>query len=143
MTTSGSETARSSMSTHVKVLGVLYLVLSGLALLTALFLLLVIGGAAGVVGLAADPGEAAVAIPVLGLAGTALATVLVLLALPGLLAGWGLLNFRPWARILTIVLSAINLLNVPLGTALGLYGLWVLLHKDTVLLFGSPAPTVP
>jgi hypothetical protein len=125
------------METHVKVLGVLYLVVSGLSLLAALFLLLAIGGAAGIVGVAADPQDAAIAIPVLGIAGTALGVMLLLLALPGLLTGWGLLTYSPWARILGIVLSALNLLNIPVGTALGLYGLWVLLNKDTERLFAS------
>lgn len=44
-----------------------------------------------------------------------------------LMAGWGLLQREPWARILAIVLAFISLLNVPLGTALGIYTLWVLL----------------
>ena len=46
------------------------------------------------------------------------------------MAGWGLLNDKPWARILTIVLSALSLLSVPIGTALGIYGLWVLTHPE-------------
>jgi hypothetical protein len=108
------------MDTHVKVLGVLYLVLSALSLLAAAFLLLAIGGAAGIVGVTADPEDAAIAIPVLGIAGTALGTILLILAVPGLLAGWGLLNFKPWARILSLVLSALNLFNIPVGTALGI-----------------------
>lgn len=132
------------METHVKVLGVLFLAVSALSLLGALVLLLVLGGAAGVVGIAADPGEAAIAIPVLGMAGTAVAAILIVLALPGLITGWGLLNFRPWARIVGLVLSALNIMNVPFGTALGIYGLWVLLHRDTERLFVRPAlTTVP
>lgn len=125
------------METHVKVLGVLYLVVSGLSLLVALFLILAIGGAAGIVGVTAEAQDAAIAIPVLGIAGTALGLMLLLLALPGLLTGWGLLTYSSWARILGIVLSALNLLNIPVGTALGLYGLWVLLNKDTERLFAS------
>ena len=126
------------MDTHVKVLGVLYLVVSGLTLLTALFLVLAIGGVAGIVGMtAAGSEEAAVSIPILGIAGTALGALLLLLALPGLLAGWGLLSYRPWARILALVLSLLNLLNIPFGTALGIYGLWVLLNKDTERLFNA------
>lgn len=132
------------MQTHVKVLGVLYLVVSALSLLAALFLILAIGSAAGIVGVTADPEDAAIAIPVLGIAGTALGVMLLLLALPGLLTGWGLLTYRPWARILGIVLSAFNLLNIPIGTALGLYGLWVLLSRDTERLFSTSAlPTTP
>jgi len=129
------------MQTHVKVLGVLYLALSALSLLAALFLLLALGSAAGIVGAAADPEDAAIAIPVIGIAGTALGTMLIVLAVPGLLAGWGLLKFRPWARILALVLSVLNLLNIPFGTVLGVYGLWVLLSKDTERLF--PSSLVP
>ena len=63
-------------------------------------------------------------------------------ALPGLAAGYGLLKFKPWARIVGIVLSALKLINVPLGTILGAYGLWVLLSKDTERLFdGAPVVT--
>lgn len=123
------------MQAHVKALGVLYLAISTLSLLAAFFLLLAIGGVATVVGLMADPGDAVVAIPVLGVVGTVLATLLLVLAVPGLVAGWGLLALKPWARILSLVLSALNILNVPIGTALGVYGLWVLLHRDTEPLF--------
>jgi hypothetical protein len=131
------------MATHVKVLAVLYLVFSGLFLLSALLLLVFLGGAATIVGTAAPSEEAAIAIPIIGLTGIALGVFLLALALPGLIAGWGLLNFRPWARILTIVLSAINLLNVPVGTVLGLYGLWVLLSKDTEPLFTDSVAVRP
>jgi hypothetical protein len=130
------------MQTHVKVLGILYLVVSGFCLLTALFLLVVMGGAAGIVGAAADPQDAAIAIPVLGIAGTALVIFLGGFSLPGLLTGYGLLNYRPWARILGIVLSALSLINIPIGTLMGAYGLWVLLSKDTERLFdGGPIVT--
>ena len=54
---------------------------------------------------------------------------------PGFVAGVGLLGFKPWARVLTIILSAIELLNVPFGTALGVYGLWILLSRETEPLF--------
>ncbi len=125
------------MQTHVKVLAVLYLVFSGLMLVVALFVLLVMGGTAGIVGAAADAQDAAIAIPVLGIAGAALGVFLVTFAVPGLAAGYGLLHYKPWARILGIVLSALNLINFPFGTAVGAYGLWVLLNKDTERLFND------
>jgi hypothetical protein len=49
----------------------------------------------------------------------------------GLLAGWGLLEGQPWARMLAIVLGFISLLDLPFGTALGLYTLWVLLPAQS------------
>jgi hypothetical protein len=123
------------MQTHVKVLGVLYLALSGFFFVAALFLGLAMGSAAGIVGATADPQDAAVAIPILGIAGSALVIFLLLFSVPGILTGYGLLTYRPWARIVGIVLSAVNLINIPLGTILGAYGLWVLLNKDTERLF--------
>src|SRR5512140_3489255 len=103
------------MQTHVKVLGVLFIVLSGLGLFAALMLMLVFGAAAGIVGAAAEHGDAAIAIPIIGLAGGALVTFLLVLSLPGLVTGIGLLKFRPWSRIAGIVLSALHLIHIPLG----------------------------
>jgi hypothetical protein len=43
------------------------------------------------------------------------------------IVGWGLIDRRPWARILALVLAFLALLRFPFGTALGIYTLWVLL----------------
>ena len=127
------------MDTHVKVVAVLFLVLGGLGVLGALGLMAVFGGAAGIVGMAGEGEEAALAIPILGITGTMLTAFLLVISLPGVIAGFGLLAYKPWARILGIVLAAINLINFPFGTILGVYALWVLLHKDSERLFsGSP-----
>ena len=128
------------MDTHLKVLGVLYIALSALGLLAALFLIVTLGGAAWIVGAAAPPEDAAIAVPIIGITGMALVVLLVALALPGLITGWGLLNYKPWARVLGLVLAVINLFNIPFGTALGIYALWVLLNKDTERLFAQPTP---
>lgn len=123
------------MVTHVKVLGVLYILVSALSLFAALFLMLAVSAATGIVASAADPQDAAIALPIIGISGTALVVFLLLLSAPGLITGIGLLKYRPWARILGIALSAINLIHIPIGTALGIYGLWVLLNKDTEGMF--------
>lgn len=123
------------METHVKVLAILYIVLSSLMALTGLMIVIAAGGASAIVGVTAAPDDAAIAIPILGIAGTALGIFCLVLALPGLLAGFGLFKFLPWARILSLVLSALHLINIPFGTILGAYGLWVLLNKDTERMF--------
>jgi hypothetical protein len=43
-----------------------------------------------------------------------------------LIAGYGLLNRKPWGRIVAIIAAILALLKFPLGTALGIYTLWVL-----------------
>jgi hypothetical protein len=129
------------MRTHVKVLGVLYIALSALGVCAALFLILAFGIAAGSVGMSADAHDAAITLPILGLAGSALVAFLLALSLPGIITGIGLLKFSPWARILGIVLGILHLLYFPFGTALGIYALWVLFNKETERLFsGAPVP---
>jgi hypothetical protein len=131
------------MTTHVKVLGVLYIALSAIGVAAALFLMLAVGTASSIVGLNADPGDAAVALPIIGIAGTALVIFLLAVSLPGLIVGIGLLKLAPWARIAGMVLAIIHLINIPVGTLLGIYALWVLFNKDTERLFeGGPAAVI-
>lgn len=128
------------MDTHVKVLGVLNIVLGALGALAGMVVLLVFGGIAGIVSTSANTQDALTAVPILGLVGAGVCILLLVLSLPAIIAGVGLLKYRRWGRILAIVLSALNLLNVPIGTALGVYGLWVLLNAETESLFEGPRP---
>jgi hypothetical protein len=64
--------------------------------------------------------------------------VIVLLELPGIAAGWGLLHYRPWARLLNIACSIFDLFSIPIGTVLGGYSLWVMFRPETVELFRNP-----
>jgi hypothetical protein len=131
------------MDTHVKVLGVLHIVLGALGLIVSLFMVVVFGGVAGIVAADGDP-DAAVALPIIGLTGMAVVAFIVGLSLPGVIVGIGLMQFRSWARVGGIVLSILNLIWIPFGTILGVYGLWVLLSKDTERVFkGMPVAPVP
>ena len=125
------------MDTHVKVLGALQIALGAIGLLVAVLLVVVFGGAAGIVGASGDP-EASIAIPIIGLTGMTLVAFLLATSLPGVIIGVGLLRLRPWARIAGIVISIIGLMMIPFGTLVGLYGLWVLFSKDTERLFAPP-----
>jgi hypothetical protein len=49
----------------------------------------------------------------------------------GFIAGWGLLKREPWARIIVLVLGFISLFNIPFGTVVGIYTLWVLLPAQS------------
>ena len=124
------------MDTHVKVLAILYIVFGVLGTLLGLGFMALLSFI-GLAGAASDP-DAWMAMPILGITGAALGVFLLILSLPGIIAGIGLLKYRPWARILTIVLSALNLMNFPIGTILGIYGLWVMLSDEGSRLFAQP-----
>ena len=64
---------------------------------------------------------------------------LIILSLPGLVGGIGLFLRQGWARILTLIVAALGLLNIPIGTALGIYTIWVLVQSETTKLF-NPQP---
>jgi hypothetical protein len=118
------------METHVKVAGWLWAILGGLALLGALCAIVGIG--AGVLGSGDQDALLGGAI-----AATAGGGFLVLSAVLNLVTGIGLLKFKSWARILAIIIAILNLLAFPIGTALGIYTLWVMLTKETAPLFQS------
>ena len=126
------------MDTHVKVVGALNVVLGAFGLLIAAATMLIFGGATWLVGATGGP-DAAMAIPILGLTGAALSTFLLVLSLPALVIGIGLLQRRAWARVAGIVISLLNLFNFPFGTLIGVYGLWVLFAKDTERVFTTHA----
>jgi hypothetical protein len=49
----------------------------------------------------------------------------------GFLAGWGLMQREPWARVIALVLGFLSLFNIPFGTAVGVYTMWVLLPAQS------------
>lgn len=126
------------MARHVKILGVLHIIFGALGVLGAIMVFFVFGGVSVFLSASDRPAETLTALPILGGIGAFVVILLLCISIPGLVIGIGLLQFRPWGRIWGIILSALDLLNMPFGTALGIYGLWVLLNRETERLFGVP-----
>lgn len=116
------------MRDHVRILGWCFIVYSAIIVLVGVGIgsIVLFGGAIS--------GDRE-AILITGAVGTAIASFLILISLPGMLAGIGLLKMRPWARIVAIVIGVLHILSFPIGTALGIYTLWVLLNAETETLF--------
>jgi hypothetical protein len=128
------------MAQHVKILGILHIVFGALGVFAAMIVLLVFGGLSAIVGMSDRAAD--VPAPVFGVIGGVVFIVILVLSLPGLIIGVGLVRFRPWARFGGIVLSAFDLLGFPFHTILGIYGLWVLLNRETEQMFGVPPARV-
>jgi len=125
------------MAQHVKILGILHIVFGALGVLAAVIVLMIFGGLSAVVNMT-DHGADVPPAPVLGIIGGVIFIVVLVISLPALIIGIGIMNFKPWARIGGIVLSAIDLLGFPFHTILGIYGLWVLLNQETERMFAAP-----
>jgi hypothetical protein len=118
---------------HVNILGWLHLISSLVFLAIAIFLYVLLTG----IGVASGDSTAMM---VLSVVGTSLGILLTILGIPGLAAGYGLLARRSWGRILAVVVGFFNLVNFPLGTAIGLYTLWVLLQDAAADYFAPLKP---
>jgi hypothetical protein len=136
-------TGRDTLRKHIQILGILNIVWGSFGLIAALIILAIFGGAMGLIQASShgDP-DAYFAIPLVGIIGSIIVIILLVASIPSVLAGVGLLQMAPWARILTIIVSALNLLNIPVGTALGIYGLWVMMSDETIRLFAPNAPPI-
>lgn len=130
------------MNTHVKIVGILHIVYG--LLLVGLALTIFFGlGIAGT--LALTQGEQGAA-TLLGVLGTGLSGLFGILSLPNIIGGWALLAGKGWGRILVLVLGFIHLIDIPIGTALGFYTIWVLMRydeRDHQLAQSGPPATIP
>ena len=116
------------MKSHVTILGVIHIAFGAIGLLVAAIVFVAVFGG----GLISGDRDA---IFVTSIVGGSIAAFLCLVSLPGVICGFGLLKFKNWARVLALVLAVLNLPNMPLGTALGIYSFWVLMNQETELVF--------
>lgn len=123
------------MRDHVRILGWCFIVYSAIIALVGL----AIGSIVLFGGVISGDRQAMF---ITGAVGVAIATFLIIVSLPGMLAGIGLLKMQPWGRIVAIIVGVLHILSFPLGTALGIYTLWVLLSAETEGLFRSQSVAV-
>jgi hypothetical protein len=117
------------MKKHVTVVGAIQIGFSILGLIAAVAVFFALNFARGMAG-GDETGQL-----VLRFLSISIPILLVFLSTLGLVGGIGLLAYKPWARYLVIVVSALGCLNIPIGTLKGVYFLWVLLQDDTIKLF--------
>jgi hypothetical protein len=114
--------ARGRIAGHVRLLGIFWLAISAFRLLPGVVLMF-----------SARMFQSwATGLPFLG-PGVfhAIGAIFMTGAIVGIIAGWGLLDRQPWARMMAIILGCLNLIEMPFGTALGIYTLWVLLPAES------------
>ena len=77
---------------------------------------------------------------VLSSVGSVVGSILLVVSIPGIAAGIGLIYRKSWSRVVALVVCALKLFNIPFGTALGIYGFWVLMQDETIKLLKSIDP---
>jgi len=118
------------MEKHINIVAALQIGLSIFNLLIAFLIFTVLKLVGGFV----DDANGAT---ILSLIADVLAIVFIIISVPGILAGLGLYKRKEWARILTLVLSIVEIFSFPFGTAIGIYSIWALIQPETVTEFGK------
>lgn len=124
------------MKKHVHIAAILQIVFGALNVIAALAIAFVFGFVDQFVD---DP----TAIKVLGIIGTPLVVVFLVFGGAMIAGGIGMFSCKPWARVLTLVMAALGLLNIPIGTLKGAYIIWVLVQTETITLFEKGCPDAP
>ena len=114
---------KSRIAGHIRLLGILWIALSAFRLLPGVVLWIITSPEVRIF----PPDVPEFLVPML----RSFAVLFFIAGLAGLAAGWGLLARQPWGRMLAIVLGALSLLDMPFGTALGIYSFWVLLPAQS------------
>ncbi len=122
------------MKKHVTVVGALHIGFAILGLIGALATFLAVNFAQSFVTGEDIPVKVLTAIKIF------VPGLIAVVSLLSIVGGIGLFSYKEWARILIIVMSAINCLNVPIGTAKGVYSIWALLQDETIRLFKGEDP---
>ena len=120
------------MRSHVDLLGALHLVWGGMGLLLAVSLLLLAVGAGAI---AAGPTTQPLTAVVAALLFVLFAAVLAANGWANAWAGRAIRQHRPRGRMAALLLAVLNVFVLPFGTALAIYGCWVLLHHEARDLF--------
>jgi hypothetical protein len=120
-----SAVAQTRLQRHLRTLGILWIVAGGLFLIPS-FLLMAVRSVVPF----AVPGAEHMARAFGPLVLMVIGSTLLIIAVGGILVGWGLMQHQPWARIAALVLGVLALFHPPFGTGLGIYTLWVLLADE-------------
>ena len=125
------------MKTHVNVVGLIDLI-TGL-LFTALAALVSVGLLVFAPAFNGAPPWSPEDATVIVAVALAISSLFLVIGIPSLIAGVGLLKQKGWARTLAIIVAILALASFPIGTAVGIYTLWVLTRKETEQLLGAAA----
>ncbi len=117
------------MEKHVDLIGILWIALGAFTFFGGFVAFWVLFG----ISFVPDMGNEAPII--LRSVGAGIAIFLLILSIPKIIAGIGLMKRQEWGRILALIVAFLSILNFPLGTALAIYSFVILIKEETIQLF--------
>jgi hypothetical protein len=110
---------------HKKILGVLYIITGALTIMVILVLQAVMTTIYAFAFGDANPEDQAAFQFAMSMVRYFQFLVIFLYCIPTLIAGIGLLLKQSWAMIIALIVAALKLFSFPVGTAIGIYAIWI------------------
>lgn len=121
------------MDTHIKIVGMINIVFGVLGLMIAGIVFIAVAGG----GILSGDSEA---IMITSIVAVSVSSIIAIFSIPEIIAGWGILKMKSWGRIFGVVIAVLDLISIPIGTAFGIYALWVLMNEETEQIFKQHQP---
>ena len=118
------------MATHIDFVAALFIVWGVLTALIGLSMMALGIGAVAIIASANRTGSTQVAAGLTAATFATLAVIAIVWGTAHVLVGVPLRRRRPWARLLALMLGAVDVLLLPYGTAVGCYAMWALLDGE-------------
>ncbi len=121
------------METHKRVLGILYIISGSLHILGWIFVSTLLTILFPVIFENANIQQEWVLVWIVPFIRVIAVIAIILFSIPSIIGGWGILNGKKWSMTLVLVLGCFKLFSFPIGTALGVYTIWVYTedHRQT------------
>jgi hypothetical protein len=111
------------MNQHYKILGILFIVYAALTILIGFM----VASFIHIIGSQHVVHEEEM---VLKFVTTFIPVILIVVSIPNIIAGIGLLAQKKWALVMAVILSVFNIMSFPFGTGLSMYSIYVLVKQE-------------
>jgi hypothetical protein len=118
-----------SANDHARILGIIFLIFGGLGILAVIAILFFLIGMGGIAAFNVGGGES-IPVIIVFLIFAAVAIITGLFIIPQIIAGWNLFKGNGKSKIWVLLSAVINVLNFPIGTAIGVYAFWFAFSEE-------------
>ena len=113
------------MESHKRILGILYIISGAVHILGWIFISVLLSFLFPLIFERANIEQEWILVWILPFIRTIAVIAILLFSIPSIIGGWGILNHKKWALTLVLILGCFKLFSFPVGTALGVYTIWV------------------
>jgi hypothetical protein len=118
------------MESHKRILGILYIISGAFQMILVFGLSMFITTILAFASSEIDPGKEVIFDFIARIFQFLPAVIIIFFSIPAIIAGIGLLYKQSWAMVLALILGCFKLFSFPIGTALGVYTIWVYVEQN-------------